>query len=140
MFATRGTPLSAGGIRWSSARVLGASDKQNIRAGIAIAHGARDRAIEAFDGDGVGAGNHQSFAGMTRVERRLDLADHFGGRDQHLVVQMAAALREILVLDLDGIGAGALEQADGPFDIEGIAVAGVGIDDQDERARGRGSA
>ena len=74
---------------------------------------------------------------MARVERRLDLADHFGGRDQHFVVQMAAALREILVLDLDRVGAGALEQADGALDIEGIAIAGVGIDDQMSRTRSR---
>ena len=109
---------------------LGRFRKQNICARLAVTQGARDRAIEAFDGDRIGAGNNQSFARVARVERRLDLADHFGGRDQHFVVEMAAALRKILVLDLDRVGAGALEQADGALDIEGIAVAGVGIDDQ----------
>ena len=76
---------------------------------------------------------------MARIERRLDLADHFGGRDQRLVVEMAATLGKVLILDLDRIGAGALEQADRALDIERIAVAGIGIDDRDVRARGRGS-
>ena len=43
---------------------------------------------------------------------------------------MAAALGEILVLDLDRVRAGALEQAHGALDIERIAIAGVGIDDE----------
>ena len=43
---------------------------------------------------------------------------------------MAAALGKILVLELDRVGAGALELADRAHDIERVAVAGVGIDDQ----------
>ncbi len=42
---------------------------------------------------------------------------------------MAAALGRHLVLELDGAGAGALERAHGVPDIERIAEAGVGIDD-----------
>ena len=41
---------------------------------------------------------------------------------------MPAALGKILVLDLDRVGARALEQAHGALDIERIAVAGVGVD------------
>ena len=61
-------------------------------------------------------------------------------RDQRLAVEMAAALGEVLVLELDRVGAGALELAHGAHDIERIAVAGVGIDDQVRSRRGRGSA
>ena len=43
---------------------------------------------------------------------------------------MAAALGEILILDLDGVGPGTLQQPHGALDIECIAVAGVGIDDE----------
>ncbi len=43
---------------------------------------------------------------------------------------MAAALGEILVLELDGVGAGALELANGTDHVERVAVAGVGVDDE----------
>ena len=46
---------------------------------------------------------------MARVNRGPDLAGHLLRRNQRLAVEMAAALGEILVLELDGIGAGALE-------------------------------
>ena len=47
-----------------------------------------------------------------------------------LVVEMAAALGKVLVLELDRVRPGPLEQAHGAFDIECVAVPGVGIDDQ----------
>ena len=47
-----------------------------------------------------------------------------------LLVEMAAALGKVLILDLNGVGAGALEQPHRALDIERIAVAGVGIDDE----------
>jgi hypothetical protein len=43
---------------------------------------------------------------------------------------MAAALGKILVLELNGAGAGALEQAHGTLHVERVAVAGIGVDDQ----------
>ena len=43
---------------------------------------------------------------------------------------MAAAFGEILILDLDGVGAGAFQKAHGALHIERIAIAGIGIDDQ----------
>ena len=41
---------------------------------------------------------------------------------------MAAALGEILILELDGVGAGAFEQAHRTLDVERIAITGVGVD------------
>ena len=105
-------------------------DEQHVGARFAIKRGARDGALEAFDGDRIGAGDDQRLARAARIDRRLDLADHLRRRDQRLVVEMAAALGKILILDLDGIGAGALEQAHRALDIERIAVAGVGIDNE----------
>ena len=51
-------------------------------------------------------------------------------RNQRLVVEMAAALGKVLVLDLDRVGAGAFEQPHGALDIERVTVAGVGVDDE----------
>ena len=67
---------------------------------------------------------------MPRIERGLDLADHLLRRDQGLVVEMAATLGEGLILDLDRIRPGALEQAHRARHVEGIAVAGIRIDDE----------
>ena len=54
-------------------------------------------------------------------------------RDHALVGEMAAALGKGLVLDLDRGGARALEQPDRPLDVQRIAVAGVGVDDDRRR-------
>ena len=43
---------------------------------------------------------------------------------------MTAALGKILILDLDGVGAGAFQKPHRALHIERIAVAGVGIDDE----------
>ncbi len=48
-----------------------------------------------------------------RVDLGLDLGDHLGGWDDLLALEMAAALGKHLVLDLDRVGAGALQQLDG---------------------------
>ncbi len=48
---------------------------------------------------------------------------------------MAAALRELLVLELHGVGAGALQHADRARDVQRIAEARVGIDDERQRDR-----
>ena len=65
-----------------------------------------------------------------RIDRRLDLAGHLRRCNKRLVVEMAAALGKVLVLDLDGVGAGAFEEPHRSLDIERIAVAGVGVDDE----------
>jgi hypothetical protein len=43
---------------------------------------------------------------------------------------VTAALRKSLILDLDGVGAGALQQPHRSLNVERIAVAGVGVDNQ----------
>ena len=42
---------------------------------------------------------------------------------------MAATLGQGLVLQLNGVGAIALEQADGALHVEGVAISSVGVDD-----------
>ena len=60
----------------------------------------------------------------------LIFCDHLGGGNDLLALEMAAALGEHLVLDLDRVGAGALQHLDGAPHVERIAEAGVGIDHQ----------
>ena len=115
-------------------------DEQHVGAGLAIHRGALDGAVEAFDGDRIGPRDDQRLARVPGIDRGADLAAHLLRRDQRLAVEMAAALGKILVLELDRVGAGALELADRAHDIERVAVAGVGIDDQMRSRRGRGSA
>ena len=105
-------------------------DEQHVGAGLAIHRGALDRAVEALDRHRVGARDDQRLARAARIDRGADLAAHLLRRDQRLAVEMAAALGEVLVLELDRGGAGALELADGAMDVQRVAVAGVGVDDQ----------
>ena len=43
---------------------------------------------------------------------------------------MAATFRKILILDLDGIGTDPLELPNRARHVEGVAIAGIGIDDE----------
>ena len=117
-------------MRLRSVARLRCLDEQHVGAGLAVTHGARDGRLETLDRDRVGARDDQRLARAPRIERRLDLADHLCGRNECLVIEVTAALGKRLVLDLDRVGPGTLEQPHRAFDIECIAVAGVGIDDQ----------
>jgi hypothetical protein len=57
-----------------------------------------------------------------------------GGQNQRLSSEVPAALGARLIFDLHRGGAVALEQANGALDVERVAVAGVGVDHQVERA------
>ena len=67
-----------------------------------------------------------------RGERLTDfhLARHVFGARQLLVVQMAAFLRQQLVLDLHGGGAGGFQFADRAHDVQHFAIAGIGVHDE----------
>ena len=65
-----------------------------------------------------------------RGGRGAQLRAHFVGIDERLARQMAAALGQQLVFELDGRGAGRFELDDRPLDVHRGAEAGVGIDDQ----------
>ena len=91
--------------------VCGASMKLDVGAGFAISGGAVDRRLETVGRDRVGARDDDEVEVGARVGGGLHLGDHLGLRDRLLAVEMAAAFRKHLVLDLDGVGAGALEQS-----------------------------
>ena len=131
MLASSGTDLPKRRPMRSSSLRLRRFEEQHVGAGLAIEFGARSMArSKPSTRDRVGACDDERLARMAGIERGLDLADHFARRDQPLVVEMAAALGEVLIFDLDRVGAGALEHPHGALDVERIAVAGVGIDDQ----------
>ncbi len=63
----RGQPRST--TRASSLALARRLDEQHVGAGLAVERGALERALEAFDGDGVGAGDDQRY--RARRGRRL---------------------------------------------------------------------
>ena len=66
-----------------------------------------------------------------------DLGRHVVRVGELLVVQMAAFLRQQLVLDMHRAGAGILEDAHHVHDVQRLAVAGVAVD-QHRQARRAG--
>src|SRR5262245_36035033 len=111
----------------------GRFDEGDVGAGLPIGRGALERGGIAFWRNGVSARDDQEIAVAAGVDGGFDLLHHLGGRDHVFAREMAAALGKDLVLDLQGIGARALEQGNGAHHVHGIAEAGVGIDH--ERAR-----
>ena len=94
---------------------------------------------QGLDEKRVGAGQDQRVGAAARVQRGLELAAHLAYRHHRLAVQVPAALGKALVLNLDHGGACALKAAHGALGVEGVAEAGVGIDD-DGRAHALGDA
>jgi hypothetical protein len=115
--------------------VLSASGKIGVGAGVEIHLRAGDGAVHAFGGRGVGAGDDVEVA--ARLAGGGDLGGHVVGVGELLVVEVAAFLGQQLVLDMDGGRARVLEGTDHVHDVEGLAVAGVAID-EDGEARGAG--
>ena len=67
---------------------------------------------------------------MPGIDGRPHLLYHFGGGNHGLAAEMAAALGHHLVLDLDRVGATALQHPDRAPDIDRIAEACVGVHHQ----------
>jgi hypothetical protein len=64
-----------------------------------------------------------------RSDRRADLVGGFLDVDELLAGKRAAPLWEDLVFQMDGRHASALEHLHGSADVDGIAVAGIGVGD-----------
>ena len=67
-----------------------------------------------------------------RLDGGGDLGRHLVRADKLLVVEVAAFLRQPLVLDLHGGGAGILEGPHHLHDVQGLAEAGVAVDEDGE--------
>ena len=72
------------------------------------------RLLQAKLGASIRAPDDQELLAGARIDGRLDLAEHLRGRDQPLAVEVAAALRELLVFELRGGRPGPLERAARP--------------------------
>ena len=110
-------------------------DEDHVRAGGGVAVRARDRILEARDGDRVGARDDQRVGIRARVERGAQLLLVQLGRDHVLALHVPAALREDLILELDAGDAGALELVHGADHLRDLAVARVGVGDHGDRDR-----
>jgi hypothetical protein len=91
--------------------------------------GALHRRIKAFDSHRIGARQDQGVFGVPGVERGAQLAAHLGHRHHALAVKVAAALGKGLVFELNHGRTGALEGAHRALGVQGVAKAGIGIDD-----------
>jgi hypothetical protein len=80
----------------------------------------------------VGIGPRDDARGLTPpgVHSRFDLPHHLDRGNDLFTFEVAAPLGKHLVLELDGARSGPLQQANGSLDIQGIAVAGVGVHDE----------
>ena len=91
---------------------------------------AADRFFEAKAGPRVGPGDDHRVRVTARLDSRLDFAGEILGRHHALVGQVAAALRELLVLQLNRRRAAPLVQLDRPVGMGDIPEPGVGVRDQ----------
>ncbi len=99
--------------------------------------GPVDRGIEPVDGRDVGARHDEEVRVATRVDGGADALERGVLVDHGLAVEVAAALRVDLVLDVRAGEARVLERLDRAGDVHRLAEAGVGVDD---RRAGRSSA
>jgi hypothetical protein len=130
MLASSGTRAAKRRRRRPSARACAGLDEQRVDAAGQVGLGPVQRGVQAFDRQRVGARQDQRVGTAARVQRGAQLAAHLGGAGHHgLAVEVAAALGEALVLQLDHRGAGALEAAHRALHVQRIAEAGVGVDD-----------
>ena len=108
-------------------------DEAGVGAGLAGRLDAGDRFVHAVDGQRVGAGDDEEVAAPAGLDRRADLVDVVVAGDHLLAAHVAALLRPDLVLQEAAGRAGGDQLVDGAVDVERIAVAGVGVDDDRDR-------
>jgi hypothetical protein len=76
----------------------GRLDEEHVRAGLPVQLGASDGVFDSRDGDGVGAGDDEELLRLPRVDGCFDLRGELGGVDESFPREVAALLREVLVL------------------------------------------
>ena len=107
---------------------LGRFDEEKVRPGGQVFLGTADGGLPTLDRERVGPGHDQRL--VTGVERGLDASDHLGRRHYRLAGKVPAALRRNLVLELDAARSHSFEEPNSSLHVDGIAIPGVGIDDQ----------
>src|ERR1700720_547932 len=104
-------------------------DECDVRARLNVATGPLNGRLEALDGTGIGTCDDNQIL-PSRVDRCPYLAHHLLKGDQLLPVEMTASFWRMLVLDLNGAGAGLLQDANRVGDVDRVAKTGVDVDDQ----------
>src|SRR5262252_4264461 len=85
--------------------------------------------------DGISARNNDEVRINPGVDSGANFLNHVGKGDDVLSGEMPAPLGKLLILELDGVGPAAFENADGACDIERVAETGVSINDQRQSNR-----
>ena len=99
--------------------------------------GAVDRGVQPLDGPDVGARHDEEVRVAPRIGGGTDALDRGVLVDDGLAVEVAAALRVDLVLDVRAGEPGILERLDRAGDVHRLAEAGVGVDDRGEVGHAR---
>jgi hypothetical protein len=111
-------------------------DERDVGARRERAVRALDRLVEAENGARVRARDQHEVGVGAVLGGGAHLADELVGADHLLVVEVPAALREHLVLDVEGGDAGGGVLAHCAHDVELVAEAGVGVRDHRHADRG----
>ena len=102
--------------------------EQYVRACVQIGLSALQGRANALDRDGVGTCDDQG--AVPRIQGGAYLAHHLRKRNQRLVTQVAAPLREPLVLDLYGLRPRTLQHPHAALHVQGVAPSSIGVDDE----------
>ena len=79
---------------------------------------------------GIRAGDDQKIFAAAGIHGGFYFGHHVLGIDHRLAAHMAAALRPLLILDMNGRGVRPLEFPNGTNHVHGVAVSRIGIRDQ----------
>ena len=104
--------------------------EDDVRPGRRIGPGPVEGLVQSQDTPGIGARDDDEVRVAACVQRRRQLAEHLGGGDHALFVEMPAALRHLLVFDVATGHPGPLVGPDCAHDVDGIAVTRIGIGDK----------
>ena len=136
MLASSGALISRATRRISSS-VWGASTKIRSAPASRVEVAALDRVVERGDRAGVGAGDDDEVGIGPVLGGRADLVAELLGGDHLLARDVPALLGRHLVLDVEPGHARLLVFPHRAHDVEGVAVAGVGVRDDRQRDAGR---
>ena len=107
----------------------GGLDEAGVGARLPRGRDAGDRLVHAGHGQGVGPGDDEEVAARAGFDRRADLLHVLLALDHPLAPHVAALLRPHLVFQEAAGRAGGDQLVDRAVDVQRIAVARVGVDD-----------
>ena len=127
MLARIGTSTAAR-IASNSSRTGHRLGEDRVGAGVDERLGAVDGGGQALDAADVGARHDQEVRVAAGLDGRADALERRGLVDDRLAVEVAAALRVDLVLEVQARDAGVLEHLHGARHVHRLAESGVGVD------------